>query len=75
MARDIHGLCFLVLNNSHHMLSVYCSHPKGGKYMKMNFSKKLIWTALKGSLYLAIGFTAVTTARGVKLALSLPDVV
>ena len=43
--------------------------------MKLNFSEKLIWTALKGSLYLAIGFTAVTTVRGVKLALSLPDVV
>ena len=43
--------------------------------MKLNFSEKLTWTALKGGLYLAIGFMAVTTARGVKLALSLPDVV
>lgn len=51
-----------------------CSHPKGGIKMKLNFSEKLIWTAIKGSLYLAIGYMAVTTARGVRLALSLPDV-
>lgn len=70
MARDIFtGYVF-----SSYILSVCARIQKGGIKMKLNFSEKLIWTALKGGLYLAIGLMAVTTARGVKLALSLPDV-